>query len=145
MADNNLDININTKADKTEVVDLSEAITALKEMDTYVEVDVNINNSEIEEVDHELKDINPEIDAEVHISDDGELAHWKDELETINGRIVQIECDVNGNELDNARERIIDIDGSIINVDSNVDLEEVLFAKQTIQEAEQAKLPNIYK
>ena len=142
MADNNLDININTKADKTEVVDLSEAITTLKEMDTNVEIDVNIDNSEIEEVDHELKNIAPEIDAEVHISDDGELSYWKDELETINGRIVQIECDVNGNEIDNARERIIDIDGTIINVDSNVDIEEVLFAKETIQDI-QDKLVNV--
>lgn len=134
MAENNLDININTKADKTEVVDLSEAISTLKEMDSNVEIDVNINNSEIEEVEHELKNITPQIDTEAHISDNGELAHWKDEIETINGRIVQIECDVNGNEIENARERIIDIDGQIINVDSNVDLEEVLFAKETIQE-----------
>ena len=129
MAENNMDINIRAKADKSDVMELSDAIISLKEMDTDVEINVNINDSEIEEVQHELKEIDPQISAEVHLSDNGELAYWKDELETINGRRVQIECDVNGNEIDNARERIIDIDGRIINVDSKVDIEEVLFAK----------------
>ena len=47
MADNNLDININTKADKTEVVDLSEAISELKSMNTNLDIDVNVDDSPI--------------------------------------------------------------------------------------------------
>ena len=36
MAENNLDININARADKSEVEDLSEAISTLKGMDSDV-------------------------------------------------------------------------------------------------------------
>ena len=47
MAENNLDININAHADKSEVEDLSEAISTLKEMESDVEIDVNVEDSEV--------------------------------------------------------------------------------------------------
>ena len=57
MAENNLDININTKADKTQVEDLSEAITTLKEMDTDVEIDVNVDDSPINDAEDSVESL----------------------------------------------------------------------------------------
>lgn len=57
MAENNLDININTKADKTEVQDLSEAITTLKEMNTDVEIDVDVDSSSINDAEDSVESL----------------------------------------------------------------------------------------
>lgn len=55
MAENNLDINIKAKADKTEVEDLSESISTLKEMEGDVEIGVNVDDTEVIEAEESVE------------------------------------------------------------------------------------------
>ena len=55
MAENNLDININTKADKKEVTELSDEIISLRDMDKNVDIEVNVDNSEINDAEESVE------------------------------------------------------------------------------------------
>ncbi|MBQ3407978.1 MAG: hypothetical protein IJH12_02085 [Clostridia bacterium] len=57
MAENNLDINVRAKADKTEVEDLSDAINTLKEKDNNVDIAVNVDNSEIDDAEESSENL----------------------------------------------------------------------------------------
>lgn len=55
MADNNLDINIKARADKSEVEDLADAMNTLQEMDKDVEIGVNVDNSQVDEAESSVE------------------------------------------------------------------------------------------
>lgn len=57
MAENNLDININTKADKKEVTELSDEIISLRDMDKNVDIEVNVDNSEINNAEESVESL----------------------------------------------------------------------------------------
>ena len=57
MADNNLDINIKARADKTEVEDLSDAISTLRESEEDVEIDVNVDSSEVDDAESSVEEL----------------------------------------------------------------------------------------
>jgi hypothetical protein len=69
MADNNLDINITARADKTEVEDLSEAISTLKEMESDVDIDVNVEDSEVVNAEESVENLDTSMQNASNSSD----------------------------------------------------------------------------
>ena len=57
MADNNLDINIKARADKTEVEELSDAMATLKENENDVEINVNVDDSEVDGAEESIENL----------------------------------------------------------------------------------------
>ena len=70
MAENNIDININTKADKKEVEELSDDINKLKDMDKNVEIDVDVNNSEIDDAEQSVENLDDSMEDASASADD---------------------------------------------------------------------------
>ncbi|WP_296874606.1 hypothetical protein [uncultured Methanobrevibacter sp.] len=69
MADNNLDINIKARADKTEVEDLSDAIATLKQNEEDVEIDVNVDSSEVDEAESSVEELDTSMEKASDSSD----------------------------------------------------------------------------
>ena len=118
MADNNLDININTKADKTEVEDLSEAITTLKGMDKDVEIDVNVDDSPIDEAESSVESLSDSMDdASTSASD------LSDSVSDVDSSAIDEVSDSAGGadeNLSKASESATNVSVSISNIDPSV-------------------------
>ncbi len=70
MAENNLDININTKADKKEVTELSDEIISLRDMDKNVDIDVSVDDSSITDAENSVESLDDSMgDASASASD----------------------------------------------------------------------------
>lgn len=70
MAENNLDININTKADKKEVTELSDEIISLRDMDKNVDIDVSVDDSPITDAENSVESLDDSMgDASASASD----------------------------------------------------------------------------
>ena len=118
MADNNLDININTKADKTEVEDLSDAITTLKGMDKDVEIDVNVDDSPINEAESSVESLDDSMqDASNSASD------LSDSVSDVDGSAIDQVSDSAGDadeNLSKASDSATNVQVSISNIDPSV-------------------------
>ena len=125
MAENNLDININTKADKTKVEDLSESITTLKEMDKNVEIDVNIDDSDINEAENSVESLDDSMeDASASGSD------LSDSIEDVDSSAIDEVSSAAGDADENlakASDSASNVQVSISNIDPSV-LEQIALA-----------------
>ena len=82
MVDNNLDINIITKADKSEVEDLSELIKNLKEDGSDIEVKVHAEDGDIDSTKKEIDDLQTDVQVDVAV-DDGEIIGAGDSIDSL--------------------------------------------------------------
>ena len=125
MADNRLDININTKADKQEVEDLSEAITTLKDMDKNVEIDVDVDDSPITEAENSVEGLDDSMgDASASASD------LSDSVSDVDGSAINDVSDSAADADENlgkASESASNVQVSISNIDPSV-LEQIALA-----------------
>lgn len=125
MADNNLDININTKADKTEVEDLSEAITTLKQMDNNVEIDVNVDDSEINSAEDSVESLDDSMEDA-----SGSASDLSDSVSDVDSSAIDEVSDSSADadeNLSKASESATNVQVSISNIDPSV-LEQIALA-----------------
>lgn len=125
MADNNLDININTKADKTEVEDLSEAITTLKEMDTNVEIDVDVDDSPINDAEDSVESLDDSMEDA-----SGSASDLSDSVSDVDSSAIDDVSDSSADadeNLSKASESASNVQVSISNIDPSV-LEQIALA-----------------
>ena len=80
MAENNLDININTKADKSEVEDLSEAIKNLKEVASDIEIEVKTDDDEVDSTKQQIDDLQSDVEVDVGV-DDSEIVEASEDID----------------------------------------------------------------
>ena len=146
MAENNIDINIRTKADTTDVKDLKTTLEDLK--DTEIEIKTNIDNSDVIQVENDISNLDDEtidvdIDAddsdlktiitevedidetslsiEFDIDSEGNIDSTKAELETINGETLSIELDMDNSLIDDTIDKMESLNDAIDNSTSTVD------------------------
>ena len=146
MAENNIDINIRTKADTTDVKDLKTTLEDLK--DTEIEIKTNIDNSDVIQVENDISNLDDEtidvdIDAddsdlktiitevedidetslsiEFDIDSEGNIDSTKAELETIDGETLSIELDMDNSLIDDTIDKMESLNDAIDNSTSTVD------------------------
>ena len=125
MAENNLDININTHADKTKVEDLSEAITTLQEMDKNVEIDVDVDNSPINDAEDSVESLDDSMsDAS------GSASDLSDSVEDVDSSAINDVSDASADadeNLSKTSESANNVQVSISNIDPSV-IEQIALA-----------------
>lgn len=105
MAENNLDININTKADKSKVEELSESITSLKDMDKDVEIDVNVDSTGIDSAEESVGNL------------DDSMGNASGSAEELSGSVN----DVDSSALDDVSSSASDADESLDSASSSAE------------------------
>ena len=105
MAENNLDININTKADKKEVTELSDEIIALRDMDKNVDIEVNVDNSEIDDASESAENL------------DGSMENASDSAEDLSSSVG----DVDGSALEDVSSSAGDADENLNSASESAD------------------------
>lgn len=125
MAENNLDININTHADKTKVEDLSEAITTLQEMDKNVEIDVDVDNSPINDAEDSVESLDDSMsDAS------GSASDLSDSVEDVDSSAINDVSDASADadeNLSKTSESANNVQVSISNIDPSI-IEQIALA-----------------
>ena len=137
MAENNLDININTKADKTNVEDLSEAITTLKEMDKNVEIDVEVDNSTITDADDSVDSLADSIE-----NTSSTASNLSDSVEGVdNSSIDDVSSSASDadDNLSSASDSANNLEVSISNIDPSVLEQLALSARDSADEMDKLK------
>ena len=125
MAENNLDININTHADKTKVEDLSEAITTLQEMDKNVEIDVDVDNSPINDAEDSVESLDDSMEDA-----SGSASDLSDSVEDVDSSAINDVSDASADadeNLSKASESANNVQVSISNIDPSV-IEQIALA-----------------
>lgn len=91
MADNNLDININARADKSEVEDLADAMNTLQEMDKDVEIGVNVNNAEtIDEIEARIAELQAQIEEDYEWGFRATAHEAEEEVEALQAKLEEL-------------------------------------------------------
>lgn len=133
MAENNLDINIRTKADTSEVKDLKTALEELK--DSEIEIKTNIDNDDLKETEDDISKLdNESIGVEVD-ADDSDLMSITAEIEDIEGTSLSIdfELDSEGN-IESTKAELDDINGELLSVELDIDSTSIDDASNKIQD-----------
>ena len=105
MAENNIDININTKADQSKVEELSESITSLKDMDKDVEIDVNVDSTGIDSAEESVGNL------------DDSMGNASGSAEELSGSVN----DVDSSALDDVSSSASDADESLDSASSSAE------------------------
>ena len=146
MAENNIDINIRTKADTTEVKDLKTALEELK--DSEIEIKTNVDDKDVVKVENDISNLDDEtidlnidaddsdlktINAEVEdidgtslsiafdVDSEGNIDSTKAELETIDGETLSIDLDIDGSPVDDATDKVQSLNDALDDATSSVD------------------------
>ena len=146
MAENNIDINIRTKADTTEVKDLKTALEELK--DSEIEIKTNIDDTDVVKVGNDISNLDDEtidldidaddsdlktIDTEIEdidgtslsigfdIDSDGNIESAKAELETMDGETLSIDLDIDGSPIDDATDKVQSLNDALDDATSTAD------------------------
>ena len=145
MAENNIDINIRTKADTTEVKDLKTALEELK--DSEIEIKTNIDDTDVVKVGNDISNLDDEtidldidaddsdlktIDTEIEdidgtslsigfdIDSEGNIESTKAELETMDGETLSIDLDIDGSPIDDATDKVQSLNDALDDATSTV-------------------------
>ena len=137
MADNNMDINIKAKADKTDVVDLSEAITTLKEMDKNVEIDVNVDDSPITDTESSVESLDNSMEDASSSAED--LSDSVADVDSSAIDDVASSANDADENLNKASESANDVQVSISNIDPSVLEQIALMAGASADEMDRLK------
>lgn len=129
---NSINIQIRTKVDDKEYVDLKKK---LEEDKNYkLQIGADVDDKEIKSTKKEIDNLNGEkinIDADV---DDSELKNAQKEVNDLNGEIVGINLDVDDSQLKSAQVEVNNLDGKHINVNLDVDTSQLSSAKKEVDD-----------
>ena len=133
MAENNIDINIRTKADTTEVKDLKTVLEGLK--DSEIEIKTNIDDSDVIKIENDISNIDDETIALEVDADDSDLKSIDTEIEDIDGTSLSIEFDIDSDgNIVSTKAELDDIDGETLVVDLDIDSTSLDETNDKIQE-----------
>ena len=120
MAENNIDINIRTKADTTEVKDLKTALEELK--DSEIEIKTNIDDTDVVKVENDISNIDDEtIDLDID-ADDSDLKTIDTEIGDIDGASLSIDFDIDSEgNIESTKAELETIDGETLSIDLDID------------------------
>lgn len=116
---NSINIQIKTKVDDKEYVDLKKKLE--EDKDYQLQIGAEVDDKEIKSTKKEIEDISdekPVIDMRV---DGNNITYWTRQTKNLDGTEVWVKCDVDGTPLKNAEKQIRDMNGKIINIDADVD------------------------
>ena len=120
MAENNIDINIRTKADTTEVKDLKTALEELK--DSEIEIKTNIDDTDVVKVENDISNLDDEtIDLDID-ADDSDLKTIDTEIGDIDGASLSIDFDIDSEgNIESTKAELETIDGETLSIDLDID------------------------
>ena len=119
MAENNIDINIRTKADTTEVKDLKTALEELK--DSEIEIKTNIDASDVDNINNEINNIDGEnIDINTNINDE-EVKNVDNEVKSLDNKNINIKTDVDDSDINSTENKLSNLDNETINLNVDAD------------------------
>lgn len=129
---NSINIQIKTKVDDKEYVDLKKK---LEEDENYkVQIGTSVDDKEIKSAQKEIDNLDGEtVDVNTDV-DDSQLKTTQTEINDLKGEIVDINLDVDDSQLKSAQVEVNDMDGKHISVNLDVDTSQLSAAKKEIQD-----------